>query len=276
MLSDAQTVVRRTDGQLSSVYEVHGHGQAVIVKVYSEDWRWKQAKEAHVYGLLARHGVGPVPAIFDVLPVVAGTVMAKLPGRPLAEVPEAQTYDVYRQLGAILARIHSITQTSYGYLTTRVLDPVPTNTEYMTRQFTKKLREFSWDLPLRDAVEAHVAAHAGLFANCAAPVLCHNDLHEGNVLVTDGVVTGFVDVENAIAADPLMDIAKIDYYSVKGSTTKMRGLLDGYGPMPPDWTERLAIYRLYHALELWLRFASIGNTAPLPSITADMRALLDR
>jgi hypothetical protein len=35
----------------------------------------------------------------------------------------------------------------------------------------------------------------------------------------------------------------------------------------------LALYRLYHALELWLWFASIGNTRPLPAIAHDIRAL---
>ena len=28
----------------------------------------------------------------------------------------------------------------------------------------------------------------------------------------------------------------------------------------PEWAARLAIYRLYHALELWDWFASIGRT----------------
>lgn len=50
--------------------------------------------------------------------------------------------------------------------------------------------------------------------------------------------------------------------------------MDGYGPLPDDWTSRLALYRLYHALELWDWFAAIGNTAPLDSIAGDMRALI--
>ena len=39
------------------------------------------------------------------------------------------------------------------------------------------------------------------------------------------------------------------------------------------WAGRLAIYRLYHALELWDWFASIGQTQPLDSLTHDMREL---
>jgi aminoglycoside phosphotransferase (APT) family kinase protein len=151
----------------------------------------------------------------------------------------------------------------------------------MTRQFTKKLREFGdlgGDPALRDRIEAHVAHRTGLFARCAAPVLCHNDLHEGNVLVaaTDGSweVTGFVDVENAVAADPLFDLAKTGYYAVKGDEAKLAALLDGYGPLPGDWAERLSLYRLYHALELWDWFAMIGSTAALASIAGDLRSLV--
>jgi aminoglycoside phosphotransferase (APT) family kinase protein len=208
-----------------------------------------------------------------------------LPGQPLAEVsPVLDTDEVrrlYGQMGATLAAIHRIGEDAYGYRVTRILDPQPDNTAYMTRQFARKLREFGdlgGDLALRDMIEAHVALRTGLFANCAAPVLCHNDLHEANVLVArDGDtwdVTGFVDVENAVAADPLLDLAKTDYYAIRGDPARRAGFLDGYGRLPPDWAERLSVYRLYHALELWDWFAMLGNTPPLASIAGDMRDLV--
>jgi hygromycin-B 7''-O-kinase len=51
-------------------------------------------------------------------------------------------------------------------------------------------------------------------------VLCHNDFHEGNILADRDQrrgwqVTGFIDVENDIAADPLMNLAKTDCYSIR-------------------------------------------------------------
>jgi hygromycin-B 7''-O-kinase len=81
-------------------------------------------------------------------------------------------------------------------------------------------------------------------------VLCHNDVHEGNVLVApagDGWrVTGF---------------------------DEFAGLLAGYGPLPADGLARIELYRLYHALELWDWFAEIGDTGPLDGIAADIREL---
>lgn len=283
-------VVVRTGGQLSSVYEVQCDGaDSVVVKVYSEQWRWKQAKEVHVYRLLAQHGVGPVPSVLRAadggLNGSAVTVMSLIPGRPLLEVAAqldgASLARVYRQMGAMLAAMHRIGQEGYGYLTTRILEPVPDNTAYMTRQFAKKLDEFrdlGGDSALRGALRIYVKRHVGLFASCAAPVLCHNDFHEGNVLVSPGAdgwsVTGIIDVENAIAADPLLDLAKTECYSIRGDSAKFAALVDGYGPLADDALERLALYRLYHALELWDWFATIGNTEPLADIADDMRDIV--
>jgi hygromycin-B 7''-O-kinase len=288
-------VVARTGGRLSTVYEVRlaEPPGAVIVKIYTERWRWRLAKEVHVYRLLSDHGVGPVPAILDAEPRTdlvgaAFTVMTRLPGRPFSEVVDelspAAVRAVYRQMGSALAAVHRIAQEAYGYLTPQVLDPQPDNTAYMTRQFAMKVREFTdlgGDRTLAAAITAFVDEHARLFARCAAPVLCHNDLHEANVLVdrTDAAgwaVTGFVDVENAVAADPLVDLAKTDYYAIRGDETKRAGLLSGYGPLPADGWDRVRVYRLYHALELWDFFASIGDLSPLPGIAEDIHAMTAR
>ncbi|MFD6163100.1 phosphotransferase family protein [Nocardia sp. NPDC060256] len=282
----------RTGGQLSSVYEVRctEPARSVIVKLYADQWRWKQAKEVHVYRLLQANGVGPTPAILRAEPDIgplgcACTVMTTLPGQPLSHIStyldDAQIAHVYRQLGATLAAIHHIEQSAYGYLTTRILDPEPDNTAYMTRQFAKKLAEFEelgGDSALHAAICGYVAKRIHLFRRRAAPVLCHNDFHEGNVLVQQDAgnwtVTGFIDVENAVAADPLLDLAKTDYYAIRGNRVKRAALEQGYDPLPDDWSERSTLYRLYHALELWDWFASLGETAPLPGITDDIRGLI--
>ena len=255
----------------TAVYEIP---DSLVVKVYTGESRWKQAKEVHVYSLLA--GVGGVPSVTHVDTAHGVTVMTRVPGSPLADAPADAMWDLYRQLGEVQAALHKITQPAFGYLTTEVLDPAPHNTAYMTRQFEVKLAEF---LARGGSPEIHrlardrVAERSGLFGSCAGPVLCHNDLHEGNVLVDGSRVTGFVDVENAIAADPLMDVAKTIQYELTRSPVKVAGLLAGYGPLPADGLARIALYRLYHALELWDWFAEIGNTGPLDSIAEDIREL---
>lgn len=285
----------RTGGQLSQVYEARfTDGTApVIIKLYTEAWQWKQAKEAYVYQLLDGRLSVAIPRIMHVgrapeeLGGLGCTVMTRLPGRPLSAISDdlndADSFRVYRQMGAILAELHRIRQDGFGYLTTTILDPKPTNTAYMTSQFTTKLREFAdlgGDPGLGTAIGAHVAERTTLFAACGHAALCHNDFHEGNILVDRDksggwAVTGFVDVENAIAADPLIDLAKTDCYSIRGHRAKLDGLMAGYGLSPdPALADRLAIYRLYHALELWDWFASIGQAQRLDGLISDMRTLI--
>lgn len=281
--------VARSGGELSTIFEIRfvGAAEPVVIKIYDDPWRWKQEKEIYVYQLLQQHGVGPVPAVLhhgdaDSALGRCYTVMTMLRGQPLSAVSaaldRASLREIYRQIGGCMAAVHQIPQGAYGYLTTRVLDPEPTNTAYMTRQFHHKLREYAGhggDAALATAIEATVARQADLLGACRHAVLCHNDFHEGNVLVAeDGRgwrVSGFIDVENAIAADPLMDLAKTDYYCVHDEQDKREALCDGYGTLPADWSERVRLYRLYHALELWDWFASIGNTAPLEAIADDIR-----
>ncbi|TCO45992.1 aminoglycoside phosphotransferase (APT) family kinase protein [Kribbella antiqua] len=268
-------IVQRTGGQLSTVYEVRRtDADPLIVKQYAPEWRWKQAKEVHVYGLLSGQDVPQVVQVGD-----GYTVLTKLDGVPLSEAEPPDWRASYEQIGRLLRRIHCIGQPSYGYLTDEILDPLPDNDQYMRRQFTKKLTEFQGlkgDPALHRRIREYVETHAELFKANLAPALCHNDFHEGNVLVDPETwrVTGFIDVENAIAADPLLDLAKTMSYSIRGDATKLQGVVDGYGDLPEDWRERTTLYRLYHSLELWDWFASIGNADPLDSIADDMAEIV--
>jgi aminoglycoside phosphotransferase (APT) family kinase protein len=277
--SEITEVVRRTGGQLSTVYEVRRTaGDPLIVKVYAPEWEWKQAKEVHVYELMATQLDGRIPRVIHVGD--SFTILTKLDGVPLSQIEPPDWRATYVQLGQLLATIHRIPQPAYGYLTDEVLEPLPDNTQYMRRQFAKKIKEFEdlgGDRALQEPIQRYVETHAGLLEANAAPALCHNDFHEGNVLVDPATwrVTGFIDVENAIAADPLMDIAKTQSYSIQGNEEKLAGLIHGYGDLPPDWRERTTLYRLYHSLELWDWFKSIDNTAYLESIAGDIAEIVN-
>jgi hygromycin-B 7''-O-kinase len=184
-------------------------------------------------------------------------VLTWLPGEPLSAVSNAlddsMAFSVYQQMGSFLARLHRIGQDAFGYVTTEIADPKPTNTEYMTAQFATKLREFrqlGGEPALAAAIDRHVAERTALFADCEHAVLCHNDFHEGNILVRrddqgDWQICGVIDVENAIAADPLTDLAKTDRYSIRGHRAKLDGLLAG---LPPAWCGSRRAHGLVRAL----------------------------
>ncbi|MDX6264449.1 MAG: hygromycin-B 7-O-kinase [Kribbellaceae bacterium] len=282
--SDIAEIVPRSGGQLSTVFEVRRNAaEPVIVKIYEPEWAWKQAKEVHVYGLLHEDLGASVPTVLHAEPAgqdqQAFTALTKIDGVPLSEAEPPDWKAVYVQLGELLAKIHRIPQPAYGYLTDEVLEPLPSNDAYMRRQFAKKLKEFDeleGDPRLSEEIGRYVEEHAHLFGSNTSPALCHNDFHEGNVLVDPETwqVRGFIDVENAIAADPLMDLAKTECYSIWGNTDKLAGLVEGYGELPTDWRARTTLYRLYHSLELWDWFKSIGTVDPLDSIAGDMAKIV--
>jgi aminoglycoside phosphotransferase (APT) family kinase protein len=186
--------------------------------------------------------------------------------------------DIYFQMGTLLAKVHGVTLDAFGYITTGGMASHPTNEAYMRSQWQKKLEEFDahgGDAALRRTVEEYVETHRDLLTQARTPALCHNDYHEGNVLVAEEEVkwrvTGIIDVENAVSADPLLDIAKTDYYAIKGNEAKGEGFLAGYGRLPIDWRERVHLYKLYHAFELWDWFAAVGNKAAVVRMTDDVR-----
>jgi aminoglycoside phosphotransferase (APT) family kinase protein len=276
--SEIAELVQRSGGQLSTVYEVRRYAAApVIVKIYEPEWAWKQAKEVHIYGLLANQLGDSVPQVIHAEPPF--TVLTKIDGVPLSETEPPDWRAVYTQLGQLLAKIHRIPQPAYGYLTDRILEPLPTNDAYLRRQFAKKLQEFrelGGDQQLGEDIARYVDAHTDLLKHHTAAALCHNDFHEGNVLVDPHTwqVRGFIDVENAIAADPLMDLAKTEAYSIRGNADKLAGLIEGYGELPVDWRARATLYRLYHSLELWDWFKSIGSVDPLGGIAGDLAKIV--
>jgi len=294
-------VVARGGGEVNAVYEVRGAGgvRPLIIKVYPERWpakadRWrsKLAKEVFVYRLLARNGITEIPRVLHHEPAgvadlpSAFAVMTLLDGRPLSTVGDRLTDGhvggVYREMGRLLAAVHRITTDRWGYVATGIVDTKPTNTAYMLDQFAAKLGRFvelGGGAPMAEAIKRHTGEHAGLFAECTRPALCHNDFHDGNVLVRETAqgwrVAGFVDVENTVVADPLLDLARTDYYALRDNPAKRDAFLSGYGPLPAGSAARMALYRLHHAVEFWNWSALRGKRALLPGIRKDLEEMIN-
>lgn len=263
----------------------------VVIKVYPEEYGWKLDKEVYVYGLLGRLPSVPVPRVLasdrsrTLLPACY-LVLTRLPGRMLGDVgpglPSDEIARVYEQLGTHLRTIHRLTVDRFGYLCTGVVDPHGSNRAYMGFQFAKKLAEFrraGGPDGLAGRVERFVADRADALDVCRVARLCHDDVYENNVLVEPDAagrwrLTGLLDVENAVAGDPLIDLAKTWLYATRASDHRWHALLTGYGDLGGLARERLELYRLYHAVELWDWFAAIGDTAPLGGLLADIEGFV--
>ncbi|WP_113703492.1 MFS transporter, partial [Nonomuraea lactucae] len=279
-------VLPRTGGEISAVYEVSGGGRELIFKLYPGLFTDRMRKERHVYDLLSGSGA-PAPTVVRAddskrdLPH-AYLVMTKVPGRPLSQVSagldEETVERLYRDMGRVLRAIHGVELPAFGPLDG---PQEPTNLAYVGGQLELKVARFAGfggDPALHAALAERVRADRHLLARCTTPVLLHHDFHERNVMVAEQAgrwrLTGVIDVENALGGDPLMDLARTDYFAVRGDPVRRRALLEGYGTLPDDWAERLAFYRLYHALDQWHWLATIGEVSALEPITREIRERL--
>lgn len=268
----------------------------VVLKLGLRQEQWTVRKEARCYERLAAHGIGPIPDVLasadsmDLLEGGSCLVMSLVPGTTLAQVAAdltpAQMRDVYEQLGALLARIHAIPMSAFGFMSTDVLDPLPDNLTHMAGNFRNELnkyRELGGDTRLAGAIAEIVDARVAAFAECPAPMLCHGDAHEDNVLVVPGpdgrwTISGLIDPANMHAGDPLVDLVRTDSFAIKGDQAKLAGLLAGYGVggdrWPAEWEPRMYLYRILLALELRNWFTG-RLPEHVPGLDEELRALVE-
>ena len=283
------TVSRLHGGEIAAVYEIAFVDPAqppFVLKVYPDELHWKMQKEVTVIGLIQDRLSASVPRILlaDDSKRLLGlnfTLMSKLDGSILGQMEtnlaSAQRLSAYAKIGGLLREFHRIPMEAFGYIGPKgIWTAHPTNRAYLTHQFQRKLKEFTergGDAGLARQVAGHVADREELLDACAHAVLCHNDLHAGNLLatITDGSVmlTGVLDFEGALAGDPLMDVAKALYYL---DAESRQAVLGGYGAIDREhWSQTLDLYHLYFVLELWCWMAQIGNEQPLERLALDLR-----
>ena len=285
---DVATVSKLHGGEIAAVYEIAFVDPAqppVVLKVYPDELHWKMQKEVTVIGLTQGRLSVSAPHILSAddskrLLGLNFTLMTKLDGSILGQMETSlaseQRFSAYAQIGGLLREFHRIPMEAFGYIgPSGIWTAHPTNRVYLTHQFQRKLKEFTergGDAGLARKVAGHSAERAALFGACTHAVLCHNDLHAGNLLATvtneSVLLTGVLDFEGALAGDPLMDVAKALYYL---DAESRRALLQGYGAMDREhWSQTLDLYHLYFVLELWCWMAQIGNEQPLQQLALDL------
>ncbi|MFV2143776.1 phosphotransferase family protein [Isoptericola sp. G70] len=250
-------------------------GRQVVVKVTGADTtrllRYEHGisgTEAAVYRLAHRAGL-PVPAVLHVdgsREHVDGDVVVTehLPGVLWdgLDLAPADSRQVRRSLGAVMARLHGITGDRFGY-------PAPASglsratwPEAFTAMVEAALADAErWEVPLPHArLRAAVGARQDVLAAVATPRLVHADLWPGNILLdpADHRLTAFLDAERAMWGDPVFELVGADQLGVGAvDPALLAGYRDAGGDLglgdgtpgagdPAAWT-RLRLYRAYFA-----------------------------
>lgn len=182
-------------------------------------------------------------------------------GESAADQPGLQ-----HDLGAVMARLHTVTGAEFGYPNRAAGLTAATWPEAFGLMVSALLTDAArWTTPL-PAAEIRVALdrHRAALAEVTVPVLVHTDLWAGNLFVdaVTGRLTGVIDPERAIWGDPLFEFAGADQL---GRGPVPAALLAGYaseGTPPavgtPRGDVRLLLYRMYMGLVLLVEIAPRG------------------
>jgi aminoglycoside phosphotransferase (APT) family kinase protein len=227
-------------------------------------------------------------------------LMTELPGQPWPVV-EDRLSDSQRQrlrgdVGRLVAGLHTITGTSFGY-PSRALGPLAATWRAafggMLDAALADAESFGATLPHPlGTIRNLTAAHADALDEVTTPVMVHFDLWDGNILVDSSSGTprigGLIDAERAFWGDPLADFVSLALLSDIG---RDRAFLDGYrqagGPVVLDAGSevRLALYRSYLYLIMLAEITPRTFTPAerrrreamvIPALAAELDILRDR
>ena len=259
-----QSVRRPGSGLTSSVFILETAQGDFILKVSRDPASdWKLGKERIVYGLLRRQGL-PAPQVLvtdlsHYLVSFAYTLSERLPGVTLshanADMSAAERVGVYRQLGDMMGWMHSLTFDCFGDVMEQ--DGITTvgpaqelageaagaNTgpfatwHEMHKQIVRGRLSFLSHTEFHDLVEPVAywfGDHEDLLDYPISPRLLHMDLHMSNILVSGGMVSGILDVEEAVIGHNEYDLMR----------TELAHFGDGYEAL------REAFFEAYTALVL--------------------------
>lgn len=255
-----------TDGWFNAIYRVLLHdGRRVVLKVaprpdvevmaYERDL---MRSEVSCMRLVASHRSIPVPRIlhFDESLAVCDSpffLMEEIAGVNYAQardaLDEADRVRIEREIGRIVRAINGFSGSFFGYQGNEDLRGDSWSTVFL-KMLSSVLRDadrkqVAFDFTVAE-IEEVVRKHAHALLEVTEPRLVHWDLWDSNVLVRDGEITGVIDFERALWADPLME-AQFRPLSVHGGTNHY---LHGYGKttFSPAEIQRNHLYLLHLGL----------------------------
>jgi len=235
-------------GAVVSVTSMAGGDLSEVSLVTFEDGRTAVVKrgEAEQIGreaLLLRHiramSAAPVPGVLATADRLL--LIEALPN-------DNRIATAWRSVGIGLKTLHIPSEPRYGFRFDYMLGPIAQpngfSNDWVEFWRDRRLLPLAKPLPAatRKRVEA-LAARLGEFIPAAPrPALLHGDCWPGNLLVADGLLTGFIDPA-CYYGDVEVDLAMLTLFASPGAE-----FWEAYGPRDAGWPERDAVYQLWPLL----------------------------
>ena len=253
------------EGWFNAAYNVRlADGREVILKIApprdAEVMTYEKnlmTTEVTTMGLVAQNPAIPVPEIyyFDTARDLCDSdyfFMEKLSGDNYEHVKEKLPPDVQAQLdqqiGRIIREVNGFTGICFGYAGNSDLSGDTWKETFIKivdsvlEDGLRKSAEYGIDSgEIREAILRHASALEAV----VTPQLVHWDAWNPNFFVSDGKVTGIIDFERALWADPLLE-AQFRALAFGGVSESMRGY--GKTTFTHDEEARCQLYTLHLAL----------------------------
>jgi len=258
-------IVELKEGWFNAAYNIRlSDGREVILKIapppHAEIMSYEKnimATEVATMRLAGQNLAIPVPQIYfyDTARDVCDSeyyFMEKLTGsnyeHAKKSLPKETRTAIDRQIGAIVRELNQFTGTYFGYDGNPALRAPTWKDAFLKicnavlEDGQKKGADFVFPI---DEIRAVILKHAHTLEVVTLPQLVHWDVWDLNVFVKDGRVSGVIDFERALWADPLME-AQFRALAYGGVTDSLRGY--GKTTFTPEEDIRNHLYTLHLAL----------------------------
>lgn len=254
------TIQPTISGKFNQSYYVQADEEALILRIApprQEEFlfyeRSMMRQEPQIHALVRAETAVPVPRVllFDETHTLIDRdymLMERLPGRPLNDIP-ANMNHVLPQIGRMLAQVHKLHATRFGYLGPhKPMTPQTTWVDAFAIMWHKLIADIQrvGQYSTREAYQFRklLDKHLRLFDRPIYPCLLHMDIWAQNILIDDNeTITGIIDWDRALWGDPEIEFAVLDYCGIS-----QPAFWQGYGQErdnSPEANIRQIFYLLY-------------------------------
>lgn len=203
-------------------------------KLIAQAWAFKKWKKIGI----------PVPRIIKF--TTDYLIEEKLGDRDLEEskLSLKKKQEIMYEVGKYAKKMHSIKTKGYGYLTRPGKGSKKTWREFIEPDFKSSLEYIEKMNLISDNLMGKVRTYLEEnkhIMNLKDPRLVHGDLKEGNIMVEDGKLLGFIDASDSISGDPYYELGVV---SQSFDQSIVDSFLRGYGRINK---EKLKFYSIYYA-----------------------------
>jgi Ser/Thr protein kinase RdoA (MazF antagonist) len=255
-----------TDGWFNTAYRVVlDDGRAAVVKLAPpadvQVLRYERgimATEAMVYRRIAALPDVPAPELLRAGPeFLAISPLEGTPWDKATDLPEDTQRALRRELGAVTARLHTLTSEEFGYPAAESALSAPdwkTAFIAMVDALLDDAERWHSDLSATPAeIRSLVLKGGDALDEVTRPALIHFDLWPGNIFIDGSRIVGLIDHERAFWGDPAAELVSLAFGGDTGPDSDLvKGYVEAGGVLDftPAFQHRLALYQLYLSLLL--------------------------